>query len=279
MMRVFGQDTKTTPSMILDYKERLLAANLVHEEAEEFVESLGFKIVSDAEGSHLEVSGQKPDLVEAADAIGDVLVVIYGAANRLGVNAYDLFAEVMRSNMTKVWPDGTVHRRELDGKVIKPSTYSPANIRKLLNEAIISKSSAWVTEKFPFVKQSLSRGLDIWGAMATEACGETFKFSYQVTQNSSLMDNPLNKHVKACLDAVKFLATQEGKFDDPSELAEYIGSDLLTSVNIYRCLIRTFPGIAVNIDEPELANPNLNVDSFAQRENIISALPGWNGGR
>jgi len=71
------------------------------------------------------------DVVEAADALADLLYVVYGAALEWGIPLDAVFAEVHRSNMTKVWPDGTVHYRE-DGKVLKPSTYSPADIRGVL---------------------------------------------------------------------------------------------------------------------------------------------------
>jgi predicted HAD superfamily Cof-like phosphohydrolase len=142
MMNLFGQKVRVTPQMIEDPKERLLTTNLVWEETLEFVKAMGFDIaftdggitfsISKSTPLSLVPSAQAPDLVEAADGIGDILVVTYGAANRLGINAQAVFDEVHRSNMTKVWPDGTVHRREYDGKVLKPDTYSPANIAGVL---------------------------------------------------------------------------------------------------------------------------------------------------
>jgi predicted HAD superfamily Cof-like phosphohydrolase len=135
MMHLFGQEVRPLPDMITDPKERLLTANLVIEESVEFAKALGFDVLSDPNDGHIflqESPDAEPNLVEAADAIGDILVVTYGAANRLGVNAKDTFTEVNRSNMTKVWPDGTIHRRESDGKVLKPDTYSPANIESVL---------------------------------------------------------------------------------------------------------------------------------------------------
>lgn len=88
-----------------------LRVKLIEEEAEEF-----------------RAASESGDVVEAADAIGDLLYVVYGAALEWGIDADAVFAEVHRSNMTKVWPDGTVHYRE-DGKVIKPPTYSKADIK------------------------------------------------------------------------------------------------------------------------------------------------------
>lgn len=48
-----------------------------------------------------------------------------------GIPLDDVFAEVHRSNMTKIWPDGTVHKRG-DGKILKPPTYSRPNLKPIL---------------------------------------------------------------------------------------------------------------------------------------------------
>ncbi len=69
----------------------------------------------------------REDLVEVADALADLLYVTYGAAVSCGVDLAPIFAEVHRSNMTKV--GGT---RRADGKWIKPVTYSPARIEPLI---------------------------------------------------------------------------------------------------------------------------------------------------
>ena len=67
------------------------------------------------------------DIVSAADALADLLYVVYGAAVSLGVDMEPVFDEVHRSNMTKVGG----HRRE-DGKWVKPDTYSPARLELIL---------------------------------------------------------------------------------------------------------------------------------------------------
>jgi predicted HAD superfamily Cof-like phosphohydrolase len=76
-----------------------------------------------------------PNLIEMADAIGDTLVVTYGAANALGIQVEPVWDEIQRSNLSKVWHDGAIHKRE-DGKVIKPSTYSPAAIDGVLAQQV-----------------------------------------------------------------------------------------------------------------------------------------------
>lgn len=74
------------------------------------------------------------DIVEVADALGDLKYVIDGCALECGVPLNAVSTEVHRSNMSKVWADGTVHYRE-DGKVLKPPTYSPADVAGVLGAA------------------------------------------------------------------------------------------------------------------------------------------------
>ncbi len=75
------------------------------------------------------------DLVEIADALTDLLYVLLGTMISHGLQdaAEDLFAEVHRSNMTKLGPDGRVIYRE-DGKVLKPPTFEPPDLRRVLKE-------------------------------------------------------------------------------------------------------------------------------------------------
>ena len=73
------------------------------------------------------------DMVEIADGLADLLVVTFGTAVSYGINIEPIFDEVHRSNMTKRWADGQVHYDDY-GKVIKPPTYSPANLKPILEE-------------------------------------------------------------------------------------------------------------------------------------------------
>lgn len=70
------------------------------------------------------------DLTLAADAIADILYVTYGTAVALGIDIEPIFAEVHRSNMSKLH-EGVVLKRS-DGKVIKSPNYSPADIMPLI---------------------------------------------------------------------------------------------------------------------------------------------------
>lgn len=75
------------------------------------------------------------DMVGAADALGDLLYVLLGSAVTFGIDLEPVFEEIHRSNMSKVWPDGTV-RKDEGGKVIKPPTYSRADLLRVLEAQI-----------------------------------------------------------------------------------------------------------------------------------------------
>ena len=68
------------------------------------------------------------DLVEVADAITDLMVVVIGTGVAFGIDLQPCWDEVHRSNMSK-FIDG--HRRD-DGKWIKGPSYSPANLAPIL---------------------------------------------------------------------------------------------------------------------------------------------------
>lgn len=74
---------------------------------------------------------KKVALAKIGKEMADLIYVLHGAGLAFGINMDDVFAEVHRSNMTKLPPDGIVLRRA-DGKVIKPPTYSPADVCQVL---------------------------------------------------------------------------------------------------------------------------------------------------
>ena len=71
--------------------------------------------------------------VDIADALGDMLVVIYGTAAAYGIDLDAVVREIHASNMTKVQPDGSVLRSET-GKILKPDTYRPPNLAPILGD-------------------------------------------------------------------------------------------------------------------------------------------------
>lgn len=71
------------------------------------------------------------DLVEVADALGDIKYVTDGAAICFGLPFDAIFKEIHRSNMSKLGEDGKPIYRE-DGKVMKGPDFSPPDIKKIL---------------------------------------------------------------------------------------------------------------------------------------------------
>lgn len=171
LMKQFEQQVKDSPELP-DPATRLLRARLVFEEALEFVRACGCTVISDHKPVIDDIAVEldptvTPDLVEYVDGCIDQLVVTYGALNAAGVEAQSAWDEVQRSNMSKAWPHCSVcdavlergsgsdlvhpgdsyahggawqtvlkvHKRE-DGKFIKATTYSPANIKRIIEEQL-----------------------------------------------------------------------------------------------------------------------------------------------
>ncbi|MFD7305737.1 MazG nucleotide pyrophosphohydrolase domain-containing protein [Streptomyces pharetrae] len=77
-----------------------------------------------------EVSATGP-LDRLAHELADVVYVAYGTALVHGIDLDQVIAEVHRSNMTKLGPDGTVLRRA-DGKVLKGEHYEAPDVPAVL---------------------------------------------------------------------------------------------------------------------------------------------------
>lgn len=98
--------------------------------APEEVAQLRFRLI-DEELTEFHEAQQNDDIIGIADAIADLLYVVYGAAIAYGIDADACFAEVHRSNMSKLGEDGKPIYRE-DGKVMKGPSYSPPNLTPIL---------------------------------------------------------------------------------------------------------------------------------------------------
>ena len=72
------------------------------------------------------------DIVEVADAIGDMIVVLVGTALEFGIPLSEVWDEIHRSNMAKVDPDTGFVRRRDDGKILKPEGWTPPDIASVL---------------------------------------------------------------------------------------------------------------------------------------------------
>ena len=106
--------------------------------AEEFAELVG-AVYGQAARAEIESSYLRAvaaddgarDTVEAADALADLIYVIYGMALETGIDLASVLAEVQRSNMSKLGADGKPVYRE-DGKVLKGPDYFPPNVEAVL---------------------------------------------------------------------------------------------------------------------------------------------------
>ena len=112
----FGLEIQHQPTVALDEKVIDLRYNLMKEENEEYLEA-----------------AQAGDLVEVADALGDMLYILCGTIISHGFQdkIEAVFDEIQRSNMSKLGTDGKPIYRE-DGKVMKGPHYFKPNIAGLL---------------------------------------------------------------------------------------------------------------------------------------------------
>lgn len=74
------------------------------------------------------------DLVAVADALADQVYIAIGTALCYGIDFVRCFAEVHRSNMSKLGNDGEPVLRQ-DGKIMKGPNYSPPDLSFLLKES------------------------------------------------------------------------------------------------------------------------------------------------
>lgn len=116
--RVFGLEFKQIPTAQLDAAKIKLRFDLMAEENEEYLEA-----------------AQNNDLVEVADALGDMLYILCGTILEHGMQykIEEVFDEIQRSNMSKLGTDGNPIYRE-DGKVLKGPNYFKPNIFKILED-------------------------------------------------------------------------------------------------------------------------------------------------
>ena len=70
---------------------------------------------------------RQKNIVEIADALGDLLYVTFGMAVEMGLDIDRIFYEIHMSNMSKAEEDGTITKDE-GGKVLKSKNYKPVNL-------------------------------------------------------------------------------------------------------------------------------------------------------
>jgi predicted HAD superfamily Cof-like phosphohydrolase len=114
-MEAFGQAVETQPTWP-DFSTRELRVDLIQEEVDELVEAIANK-----------------DMVEIADALADILYVVYGAGHTFGIDLDECFTEVHASNMSKLGDDGTPIKAD-NGKVMKGPGFFAPDLESILNQ-------------------------------------------------------------------------------------------------------------------------------------------------
>ncbi|MDX2359980.1 MAG: nucleoside triphosphate pyrophosphohydrolase family protein [Crocinitomicaceae bacterium] len=104
------------PTTEISEKEIELRHRLMQEENEEYLEA-----------------AKEGDLVEVADALGDMLYILCGTILKHGMQdkIVEVFQEIQRSNMSKLDKEGNPIYRE-DGKVMKSDQYFRPDIKAIL---------------------------------------------------------------------------------------------------------------------------------------------------
>jgi len=114
----FGLGVKQKPVAKLSDEKLKLRFDLMAEENEEYLEA-----------------AKDNDLIEVADALGDMLYILCGTILEHGMQhkIEEVFNEIQRSNMSKLGADGKPIYRE-DGKVMKGPNYFKPNISSIITD-------------------------------------------------------------------------------------------------------------------------------------------------
>ncbi len=114
----FGLGVSHRPQANLGEEKNKLRFNLMDEENKEYLEA-----------------ANNDDLVEVADALGDMLYILCGTILEHGMQykIEEVFEEIQRSNMSKLGADGKPIYRE-DGKVLKGPNYFKPDIQTIIDK-------------------------------------------------------------------------------------------------------------------------------------------------
>ena len=98
--------------------------------------NLRFKLMAEENKEYFEAA-KNNDIVEVADALGDMLYIWCGTVLKHGMQDVitDIFDEIQRSNMSKLDESGQPIFRE-DGKVLKGANYFKPNIKKIIEKHV-----------------------------------------------------------------------------------------------------------------------------------------------
>ncbi|OUV50440.1 MAG: hypothetical protein CBC76_01920 [Flavobacteriaceae bacterium TMED116] len=112
----FGIDISNIPTVDIPFDKIELRHKLMFEENQEYFEA-----------------AKNKDLIEVADALGDMLYILCGTILTHGMQhkIEEVFDAIQESNMSKLGEDGKPIYRE-DGKVLKGPNYFKPKIKEIL---------------------------------------------------------------------------------------------------------------------------------------------------
>lgn len=112
----FGHPVSQIPKADIPQSRKTLRFDLMKEENEEY-----------------QTAVDNDDIVEIADALGDMLYILCGTIIEHGLQhkIEEVFTEIQRSNMSKLGIDGNPIYRE-DGKILKGENYTKPDIKYIL---------------------------------------------------------------------------------------------------------------------------------------------------
>jgi predicted HAD superfamily Cof-like phosphohydrolase len=117
-----------------DVTEQLIADKTEFPSAD--IREMRIKLLAEEMDEYL-VAEKENDIIGVADALADMTYIICGTAVSYGIPLDIVFNEVHKSNMTKI-ENGNILRRE-DGKIMKPPSYKPPDIRGIIKRYNKSK--------------------------------------------------------------------------------------------------------------------------------------------
>jgi predicted HAD superfamily Cof-like phosphohydrolase len=137
--QIFGGRISFDPNDTPPIATHVLRVQMIASELVELARAMGVALRIDTsrpgdEDSCVLVEGtatEQYNPIEAADAFGDIRYLTDGGNIECGFPGEIVLAEIHRSNLSKLMPDGSVKRRE-DGKVMKGPNYFKPNIGKCI---------------------------------------------------------------------------------------------------------------------------------------------------
>ena len=122
----FGQRILDSP-LVFPPKKKAMTIDLYEEQK---ISHLRIRLIRE-EFEELIAALEDKDIIEVADALGDLLYVVYGTAVSYGIDMEPIFEEIHKSNMSKADP---VVKVRGDGKILKGSGYFLPNLKPILEK-------------------------------------------------------------------------------------------------------------------------------------------------